>query len=119
MKNSLVFFVALLLIDSCVDRINIPINEDYAKDLVIDGLITDEPGPYTVKISQAIKIDASLPSGLPVSVKQVTMFDDVGNSEVLEQKNRGLYQTKVNGMRGVIGRTYYIIGDRSNPRKKL
>ena len=108
MKNSLVLFVGLLLIDSCVDRIDIPINEDYTKDLVVDGLITDEPGPYTVKISQAIRIDASLPSGLPVSVKTVTMFDDAGNSEVLEQKNRGLYQTKVNGMRGAIGRTYYI-----------
>lgn len=109
MKKSLVLFVGLLLIDSCVERINIPINEDYTKDLVVDGLITDEPGPYTVKISQAIRIDASLPSGLPVSVKTVTIFDDAGNSEVLEQKNRGLYQTKANGMRGVIGRTYYII----------
>ena len=52
MKKSLVLFVGLLLIDSCVDRITIDINEDFAKDLVVDGLITDEPGPYTVKISQ-------------------------------------------------------------------
>ncbi len=108
MKRFVIFFVGWVLVNACIDRINIPTPSVYAKDIVVDGLITDAPGPYTVRLSQAIKIDAALPLGQPVSAKKITMFDNVGNVEVLEEKDKGIYQTKAGGMQGVVGREYHI-----------
>lgn len=108
MRKTLALFISLVVIGSCVDRISIPIPSEYSRNLIIDGLITNEPGPYTVKISQAMKIDAALPLGLPASVKKITLFDNAGNSEVLEEKDKGIYQTSPTGMQGAVGREYYI-----------
>ncbi len=106
--KTLALFISLVVIGSYVDRISIPTPSEYSRNLIIDGLITNEPGPYTVKISQAMKIDAALPLGLPASVKKITLFDNAGNSEVLEEKDKGIYQTSPTGMQGVVGREYYI-----------
>lgn len=80
----------------------------YSDDLVIDGLISDQPGPYTIKLSTVIKSDATLPRGIPAFAKQISIFDNMGNSEILEDKGEGIYQTKANGIQGVIGREYFI-----------
>lgn len=106
--RSITTAVAILLFDSCLERVTIPIPESFSKDLIVDGLITNEPGPYTVKLSQAIKIDDTRPLGVPLYAKSVTIHDDAGNSEVLEDKEYGVYQTKPNGIRGEIGRSYHI-----------
>ncbi len=108
MKKALGLFISLTVIGSCVDRISIPIPNEYSRNLVIDGLITNEPGPYTVKVSQAMKIDAALPLGLPASVKKIILFDNAGNSEVLEEMDKGIYQTGPTGMQGKVGREYHI-----------
>ena len=108
MKRSLILLVSLLVIGACVDRVDIPIIGEYSKDLVIDGLITDQPGPYTVKLSRVIRINDALPGGFAVTAKKVTLLDDAGNSEVLEETDKGVYQTNLNGIRGVVGRSYQI-----------
>jgi Domain of unknown function (DUF4249) len=111
MKKSVTLFVGLLLFNSCVDRVNIRIPNASNAQLVVDGLITDEPGPYTVKLSLSSKIESFLEFDTrPVSLAKVTIFDDEGNSEILEEKNAGdgIYQTKASGIRGVVGREYAI-----------
>jgi hypothetical protein len=85
-----------------------PIGDSYTSGIVVDGLITDEPGPYTVKLSKFISIEASKPLGVPATANQVTVFDNVGNSEVLLQTQPGVYQTRADGIRGVIGREYFV-----------
>ena len=108
MKNALLLFFSIFFIASCIDRINIPIPASGAHDIIIDGQITDEPGPYTVKLTQSIKIDGPQVVGYSVSAKEVTISDNVGNSETLGQKEVGIYQTKPDGIRGVIGREYTV-----------
>jgi len=108
MKKSLLLFIGLLLFDSCVDRIIYSIPNEYSGLLVVDGLITNEPGPYTVKLSKAISVNSSLPLGMPASVKRVTLFDNQGHSEMLQEKEVGIYQTRPDGMQGVIGNEYHI-----------
>lgn len=108
MKKSLLIFFSILSVASCLDRLNIPIPSEYSQDLVVDGQITDEQGPYIVKLTRLIKIDGQQIVGSPTSAKKVTIFDDFGNLEVLEQKDAGIYQTKLGGIRGVIGREYHV-----------
>ena len=108
MKRILIFIIGWLIADACVDRINFEIPSQHSKDIVIDGLITDEPGPYTVKLSSVIKSDDTRPRGVPLYAKKITIYDNAGTSEVLEQTGEGIYQTQIGGIQGVIGREYYI-----------
>ncbi len=108
MKKSLILIISLLILDSCVDRILFSIPDDFARTFVVEGSITNEPGPYTVKISKAIKVDDSRPLGVAASVKKITLFNNLGQSEVLQEKEIGTYQTRADGMQGVIGNEYYI-----------
>lgn len=107
MKKSIVLFIALILFNSCIDRISIEI-PDGGSILVVDGLITDEPGPYRVEVTRAAKLDTDLNFRKFVSAKSVAIFDNLGNSEVLKELEPGIYETSPNGIRGVVGREYHV-----------
>jgi hypothetical protein len=106
MKKSLILFCFLLLSDSCVDRLKDFTSDSYPQ-LVVDGHITDGPGPYTVKLSRTRKVVDFSPLAT-VSARKVTIFDNVGNKEVLTEIGAGIYQTSPSGIRGVIGREYFV-----------
>ena len=108
MKRVWILLLSWVVVDSCIERVDFDIPDSYAEDLVIDGQITNEPGPYVVKISKVIKIDDTSPLGIPVDVKRITVYDDLGTAEVLTYLKPGTYQTDPNGIRGEIGRTYHI-----------
>lgn len=101
-------FLGLLVVGACIDRIDIPAPATLPADLVVDGLITDAPGPYTVKLTRGIRLDDSQFDGDPLHAKSVTMFDNAGNHEVLKETHTGVYQTQPGGMQGVVGREYFI-----------
>lgn len=107
MKKLAILFVGFVLIGSCIDRINIEV-PDGGSVLVVDGLITDEPGPYTVELTRASKLDADLNFRKFVTAKSVAIFDNLGNSEVLTEVEQGIYKTKPNGIRGIAGREYHV-----------
>jgi len=109
MKNSLLLFLGSIFIGSCIDRINIEVPDSYSSELVVDGLITDELGPYTVRLSRSARVEKFLPlSQQSVTGANVTISDNEGNSEVLIEKEPGIYQTKENGIQGVVGRAYSL-----------
>lgn len=109
MKKLMQLFAGMLLMNACIDRVNIRVPDSYNSQMVVDGLITDEPGPYTVKLSLSSRVESFLEfSTRPVTLANVTIFDNVGNSELLEDKGKGTYQTKPNGIRGVVGREYAV-----------
>jgi Domain of unknown function (DUF4249) len=102
-------FLCCLIISSCIDRINIEIPDSYTSQLVVDGLITDEPGPYTVLLTKTAKIEKFYLRYREVVAKaKITISDDIGTSEVLNETEPGTYQTPENGIRGTVGRTYSI-----------
>jgi len=105
----LLFFLVLwLTFDACIDRIDFAIPESTLGFVVVDGLITTDPGPYTVKLNSVIRSDDTRPLGVPLFANKVTIFDDAGNSEVLQQVNDGEYQTSPSGIRGQTGRSYFV-----------
>lgn len=102
------FLITLLGLGACVDRVDFDIPTELSNGIIVDGLITDQPGPYTIKFSRTIKIDGPQIAGLPVSVKKAIIIDDQGNQEVLTEQTTGTYRTSASGIRGVVGRSYYL-----------
>jgi hypothetical protein len=91
--------------DSCVERVYIS-QADSVFPLVVDGGITNEPGPYHIKLSRASKVGGDLTQDKTVFAQQVAIFDDQGNSEILSVDENGTYSTST--FQGVVGRQYFI-----------
>jgi hypothetical protein len=91
---------------SCIEDYPITINQKYENALVVDGKITNLPGPYTIKLSTATSIEDQ--SFSPFENATVTISDDEGNTEILSETEPGKYQTTAAGIRGIVGRSYKI-----------
>lgn len=92
------------LLMGCQKVINLDLKNNVGK-YVIEGNITDLPGPYTVTISQVGKVtDEYVFRG--VSQASVQVRDDAGNNETLRETQPGIYRTTA--LKGVEGRTYYL-----------
>ncbi|PKP30440.1 MAG: hypothetical protein CVU00_13595 [Bacteroidetes bacterium HGW-Bacteroidetes-17] len=102
----LFLIIALGLGLSCSEKYWPELNSAYEHLLVIDGKITNEPGPYTINLSTSSSIEQN--SFNPLSNAHVVISDDFGNSELLLETSSGKYQTAINGIHGIIGRKYKI-----------
>lgn len=118
------FVFSWVTIDACIDRVDLVVPSSTLGELVVDGVITTDPGPYTVKLNTVIRTDDTHPLGVPVTATKVILADDAGQTEEMVQISDGMYQTKASGIRGMIGRSYHVrveMGDgtvfESNPDK--
>src|SRR5687767_11704749 len=105
MKKILVSAIALtVLFTSCEKEIVVSLNTT-DPEIVIDGNITNEPGPYTVKISRTVNFPEpnSFP---PVGSALVVISDNSGVTDTLTEASPGLYRTSI--LTGVPGRTYNL-----------
>jgi len=108
-KNSFLFLILLCLAGgSCVDRVSFDIPEPDSYPVVVDGFIHDYPGPYQVTITKAFDIESKTSPRTPISVRQIEISDNVGNTERLFQISQGVYQTQTNGIQGTVGRAYTL-----------
>ena len=73
--------------------------------LVIDGSITDEVGPYTIKLSKSNNISASS-NFLAMTNALVIVKDNLGTIDTLKHEKEGQYKT--NKIKGIYGNTYYL-----------
>jgi hypothetical protein len=102
----------LLILDlplwlGCVDKVDlsIPANE---LPMIIEGFVTDQPGPDTIRISRAFPVDGNYYVRVKVDSASLTISDDAGNTDELIGIQGGLYVT--NTLVGTIGRTYTLRG---------
>jgi hypothetical protein len=96
-----------LFSDACVERYDVP-SQITATRLVVDGMITDLPGPYTVKLSTSASVNTTTAELSPVQSAIVVIGDDTGYEEQLEETSPGVYQTHLDGIQGELGRKYYV-----------
>jgi hypothetical protein len=96
--------MSVLISPGCQKVINVDLN-DASPRIVIEGLITDRRGPYTVSISKSGSYfnEPVLP---PVSGATVVITDDIGTIDTLTEFSAGRYLTS--GLRGFPGRTYTL-----------
>ncbi|UCS91616.1 DUF4249 domain-containing protein [Echinicola marina] len=101
MKSNLYLALfAVISLFSCEEVIDISL-EEVEPRIVIEGIVTDQPGPYTVSISKSVGFyeDNEFPG---VEGAYVEISDDLGNVDVLEDLGEGKYQTtELQGQRGV------------------
>lgn len=107
-------FVLLLICFSCIDEYPLDI-KSYENLLVVDGMITNEPGPYTVKLSRSSSVD--YPVFNPVNNALVIIEDDQGISEQLNEIEDGTYTTSEGGIQGESGRSYRLKLELANGSK--
>ena len=106
-KISLKIILSILtafVLAGCQKVINVDLN-DAAPLIVIEGLITDSPGPYTVTLSKSGSY-FNQPVLPPVSGAQVIISDNTGTIDTLKEIKPGYYQTIKT--KGIPGRTYTI-----------
>ncbi len=116
MRTSPITILFLFISSACIDSFTLHPG-GVAKLLAVDGMITSAPGPYTVKLFWTSTVVTSLGflgtlSTLPTPVTgaQVTILDDQGMSETLQELGRGVYKTDSTGagIQGIPGRTYHV-----------
>lgn len=101
-----IFFILLVTIifTGCEKVLNLQYKDNQSK-LVIEGNITNQIGPYFVKITRSIRLPET--GAYPtVNNANVTISDDAGNNETLVLQGNGIYQTTT--LTGVEGRTYTL-----------
>jgi Domain of unknown function (DUF4249) len=100
----LFFTTAALLFDSCQKTVHLDLN-NAAPQIVIQGEVTNDPGPYTITINKSTGFYAenSFP---PVSGAVVKISDDQGVTDSLTETSAGSYSTHT--LQGISGHTYTL-----------
>ena len=111
MKIYFSLIILLFILSSCLEEVQIPTRLESAK-LVVEGRITNEKPPYTVRLSysgnQIYATDINL--NLAVTGARVVIVDDMGDSTVLRPSftEKGIYRTSDPNYIGKIGRSYSL-----------
>lgn len=117
LQNSAIICILFSMFSACQEVVDIELPSGY-KRVVVEGWITDEPGPYVVKLTQTT--DYSFSSSDTVIFEkgaQVIIKDDLGNVETLKEIKDGVYATDTNGIKGEIGRSYNLFIETKDNRR--
>jgi hypothetical protein len=102
------FIFLILSAFSCREPYDSPVSDSDKKILVVDGMITSDPGPYLVKLSQAV----SYSKDNQVAVKKAIVYvlDESNNVYNFKEKKNspGQYISDTTGFRGEIGKSYTL-----------
>jgi hypothetical protein len=96
--------LGLISLTSCQKVIHLDLSSSVPQ-LVIQGNIYDQAGPFEVVVSKTVDFDA-LNIYPPVTDATVSISDDAGNTEELSQATDGTYITSTT--QGIPGRTYTL-----------
>lgn len=91
----------------CVDQVSFSLTAEELP-VIIEGVITDQPGPDTIKITRAYPVDGNYHPRAGVDGAVVRISDDAGNEDELTGISGGYYVT--NTLVGTIGHTYKLSG---------
>lgn len=100
------WILPIILLVACIDRIEFDIPEAQLQ-LVIEGMISDEPAPYELKISKGLSLEANTASRIPVENVKVKLHDDQGKAEDYIEVAPGIYHTQ-GIIEGELGRSYHV-----------
>jgi len=103
--RSLLILLMMGILMSCVEEFQ-PELDEFDRILVVDGQLTTEEGPYTVRLSISSGLDIIAIE--PVSGATVTIVEKNGPAENLLETEPGVYQTQAGGLQGVPGKNYKL-----------
>jgi hypothetical protein len=109
-----VLVLCLLVLTTCITLFDPELTNEDPK-LTVDGLITDQPGPYRVHLTYSTAYTVgNAKSDVTIFDATVYIKDDLGNEEQLTYTKGGFYLSKVDGIRGEVGRSYSVRVELSN-----
>lgn len=115
MKIKLVILIYIVLnMCSCKDEFLFE-SKNYNNELAIEGLISTNEPPYTIKLSIASSVNNL--EIIPYEGCIITLFENNKNSEVLTETEPGSYSTSKNGIKGIVGNSYSITVKTPNGEK--
>ena len=101
------WLMVFMLLNACVDPIYF--DAPPAQSLtVVDGFISDSPGPYTVKVSTGLSLNTLSSTRKPVEKAKIKLYDDEGNTEDFTESSPGVYMTG-GIIQGQLGHSYHIV----------
>jgi hypothetical protein len=103
LRKLLLLLLPLLPLPACIDEYW-PEIDTYQNLLVVDGMITDGPGPFVVELS--LSTNMNWPQYQPLSGCSVSIFDNTGDQIDLTEQEEGVYKSAGNGEKGIPGRSY-------------
>src|SRR5688500_249934 len=99
--------IMFLLLDACIDPL--PVNTlPGGKVLVVDGLISDEPGPYTVKLFWSSALTENLDQPVMETQASVWIIDEENVATEMTESMPGVYVTDPDNFVGQKGKTYQL-----------
>lgn len=106
-KLTILLALAGILTNSCIDQLNVNIDhEEFI--LVVEGFISTQPGPYTIKLSRSAKYGTVFEGIIrKVDNAQVFVRDQKGELTQLNNIGGGEYETPA-GFRALVGSTYTL-----------
>jgi hypothetical protein len=104
--NQKIFLISLVFLNSCITPF-IPRSIENKEMIIVDGLITDDPGKNTIKLSRSLPLGISS-TPAPVKGCIVTVTDDLGNSFNFKESVAGRYTSDSAEFQGSAGRTYTL-----------
>jgi Domain of unknown function (DUF4249) len=106
-RTSLQILISLLfLLNSCITQF-IPQTRESNELLVVEGLITDQPGPYTIKLSGTMPL-GTRSAAKPATGYNVSVTDDFGNRYQFKETDTGTYVSDSSRFKGMVGRFYTL-----------
>lgn len=105
-KSTSIFL--LFLLTGCIENFDLPtVLNGERRTLVVDGSITDQEGPYTVKLTNTKPLSADTIAQVETGAT-VIIEEENGTSVTLVEILPGVYQTSPNEIRGEIGKSYRL-----------
>ena len=105
--NTVLIFSGILLLNSCVERYWPDVGTKYEKLLVVDGMISNQPGPCFIQLSYSSLLRYDEVE--PVQGCEVIISDNTGNLETLFEFEPGVYKTSNPDVQGIVGRQYKLV----------
>ncbi|MCB0652295.1 MAG: DUF4249 domain-containing protein [Saprospiraceae bacterium] len=101
-----ILLVLASVLSACVEEFQ-PKLDEFDNLLVVDGEITNEEGPYTIKLSVSSGLEIISPE--PVTGATVAIVEENGVAETLTEQEPGIYRTAPGGIQGTVGKKYKLI----------
>ncbi len=117
LRKYIIILSFVLASAGCITQF-IPETEETQSLLVVEGLITDQPGVNTIKLSRSQPI-GSYAKPEPVTGCMVRIEDDGSNIYILHESEPGTYLTDPAIFQGAVGRNYTLQIEARNASGKL
>lgn len=106
-RSSVTLFLLVGLLAQCITEFDPELNAVNTK-LVVDGLITDQPGPYQVRITYSAPYNNTEAFAGSPAQASVYIKSDSGEEELLKYTSNGFFTTQATGIQGIVGRQYWL-----------